>query len=753
MKQNCQVAVELPECLPGEERTPLRLFGLLVYLCFWLAGVGVIYPSSESVAMDPESLTRQVRDAVVTIRHMDRNGHENGVGTGFVIDSKGLIATSLHVIGEARSMEVVMADGSRHQPIEVYAWDRTLDLAVIRLDLSSLSPLPLGDSDALEPGEQVIAVGNPMGLERSVVNGLISGFRRFDHARMIQLAIPIEPGNSGGPVFNQKGEVLGLLNMKSTLTPNLGFATPINALKPLLQRPNSVSMSRWLRLGALDVSLWSTRLGALWSSKVDRIAVQGQGQGFGGRSLCHFHLQPQTLPYELEVRVKLGDESGAAGLIFGSDGADRHYGFYPSNHQLRLTRFDGPTVYDWNILNQVRSVHYREGAWNDFKIRHEASRILCYVNGHLVIDSTDSGLGIGKVGLAKFRDTQADYAGFQLHTSPESMQKPIVDKELGHMLGEFEALFNGPETSVEAWMEALPGQSPEALQAAAEALAHRAEQIRWLAFEAHQNQIRMLLKAEMVKPEQEINLMRAALLIAQHDRPKLNITAYEHAVDRMAVEIRSRGVVSENVQDLMRSLLDYLFKENGFHGSFADYENAENSYLDKVIDDREGLPITLSVLLIELAERLGIQGVSGLPLPGHFLVRYAPKEGQVVLIDAFNMGNIMTFAEADTMALQYQERPTESASMSPASKKDIVLRMLANLRYFAQQNESLAAALPYLDLMIAIDGEDANLRLERATIRLRTGRREGARSDFRWLLDRQPEGVRLDRIREALEAF
>jgi len=723
-------------------------------MVFKVIGLLVIsgYLSAQKT-LNEEELAQKVHPSVVTIRHLDRSGQESGIGTGFVIGEDGLIATSLHVIGESRAVEVVLADGSSHEPIAIHAWDRTLDLAVIRLDHTGLQALPLGDSDVLPAGEKVVAVGNPMGLERSVVSGLISGFRRFEHSRMIQLAIPIEPGNSGGPLFNVRGEVLGLLNMKSTLTPNLGFATPINALKPLLARPNTVKMARWLRLGRLDASRWTSSMGALWSSKVDRISVQGQGSGFGGRSLCHFHEQPNAFPYELEVRVKLSDESGAAGLVFGSDGRDRQYGFYPSNGQMRLTRFDGPSVYQWTILNQIKTPHYRGGDWNTIKVRHERNRIRCFVNGQLVIDSSDSGLSVGKVGLAKFRDTLADYSGFKLVTEPSDRQDVLNEEQWRQAMSSVESYIHSKEPSRETLLNSVKTLSPEQIEQMAEILADRSEQLKLLSVDAHRERVRSKLKEELEKPEDEINLLYAALLIAQHDHPGLNLDAYLDAVDGMAREIRGKQDDSDQTNVSMASLLEYLFEENGFHGSYTDYESASNSYLHKVIDDREGLPITLSVLFIELAERLGIQGVTGLPLPGHFLVRYAPAGEAVQLIDVFGGGKRMSFVEADELAGTLQQSSVDSEQMQPASKLEIVRRILTNLKYGAQANESFERALPYVDLQIAIAPEDAGLRLERATMLLRTGQRERARRDFLWLLEKRPPGMRLERIRQALESL
>src|ERR1700736_979903 len=81
-----------------------------------------------------------------------------------------------------------------------------------------------------------------------------------------------------------------------------------------------------------------------------------------------------AVPYEVAVTVRLDDESGAAGLIFHADGGDKHYGFYPSGGQLRLTRFEGPDVLTWKILNQEASPHYKPGDWNTLKVRIEKDR-------------------------------------------------------------------------------------------------------------------------------------------------------------------------------------------------------------------------------------------------------------------------------------------------------------------------------------------------------------------------------------------
>src|SRR5205085_6840106 len=124
--------------------------------------------------------------------------------------------------------------------------------------------------------------------------------------------------------------------------------------------------------------------------------------------------------------------SGAAGLVFCSDGKNEHYGFYPSAGKLRLTRFEGPDVFSWHVLREQPSRHYHPGQWNTLRVRLEENKIRCFVNDQLVIESDDDGLTAGKVGLAKFRQTKAEFKNFKVGrevapraASPEDQQRIV----------------------------------------------------------------------------------------------------------------------------------------------------------------------------------------------------------------------------------------------------------------------------------------------------------------------------------------
>ncbi len=163
------------------------------------------------------------------------------LGTGFIIDSSGLILTNNHVVAEADEIKISFTESPDEKPTdgEVVGRDTELDVALIRVKTKrELVPMTLGDSDALEVGEYVMAVGNPFGQGHSVTHGIISAKGRlapdFPLANYIQTDAPINPGNSGGPLVNLKGEVIGINNAIDQRAQGIGFAIPATLVKKIL---------------------------------------------------------------------------------------------------------------------------------------------------------------------------------------------------------------------------------------------------------------------------------------------------------------------------------------------------------------------------------------------------------------------------------------------------------------------------------------------------------------------------------------
>jgi serine protease Do len=171
-----------------------------------------------------------------------------GVGTGFIVHEDGYIVTNSHVVddGSAKTITVQLTDG-RELTGNVLWSDATLDLAMVKIDAKNLVAAELGDSDSVNIGAYAVAIGNPLGLifDRSVTQGVISGLNRtitvgnesktVTMEGLIQTDASINSGNSGGPLLNSEGQVIGINSAKAASGEGLGFAIPINTAKPIIE--------------------------------------------------------------------------------------------------------------------------------------------------------------------------------------------------------------------------------------------------------------------------------------------------------------------------------------------------------------------------------------------------------------------------------------------------------------------------------------------------------------------------------------
>jgi regulator of sirC expression with transglutaminase-like and TPR domain len=543
--------------------------------------------------------------------------------------------------------------------------------------------------------------------------------------------------------------VLGVLTLKSARTENLGFAMPSAALKKLLDKPNPIPMERWLTIGVLNPRFWTTVMGAQWTQRAGVVQVAQSGDGFGGRALCLWNDKPDEAKFEAAVSVRLADEAGAAGLAFCADGGARHYGFYPTGGRLRLTRFDGPDVFSWKILRELDSEAYRPGEWNTLRVRVEGARIQCFVNGVQVLELEDAGMRGGRAGLCKFRKTAASFKDFRTGTDvSEKRLSPVAEEGLRAAV---EALAAG-KISRAAAFESLGRERDSSRRLLGEksaALEKEAALLRGFATELHQRSVRSELVTELARPDAEADLLRCALLLSKHDNPDLDVAAYERGVGQMVRELQADVEIMAGTGSAVRRLNRYLFEENGFHGSRSDYGNPSNSYLNEVLDDREGLPITLSVLYIELARRLGVKGVKGIPLPGRFMVGYSEVEGgEYALVDVYEGGRLLTMEEG--VAAVSEAGWVPASAKNPSSKRDILLRMVRNLLGPLMDSRNTSKeALPYLEMVLELDPDAARERLMRAFVREGAGERAAAAEDVRWMLEHLPPGVGEDK-RETL---
>lgn len=160
----------------------------------------------------PKEIAEKYSKAVVSLTSLDEDNELVSGGSGFIVDPIGIIVTNYHVIEDATTVWVKFPNGAHYKAEGVLGVDEEWDIAVLKLKAEGLSTVPMGDSSKLSVGERIVTIGNPLGLETTVSDGIISALRNIDDTteKLIQFTAPISPGSSGGPLFNTKGEVVGI---------------------------------------------------------------------------------------------------------------------------------------------------------------------------------------------------------------------------------------------------------------------------------------------------------------------------------------------------------------------------------------------------------------------------------------------------------------------------------------------------------------------------------------------------------------
>ena len=201
---------------------------------FIFIAILLLYGISCVAALTPEELATLALDSTVVVRTVDPEG-KSYIGSGFVI-GEGVIATNYHVI-EGQSVVTVKLVREKttqtHRIQSIHAVDVQNDLAIIIAEGVNAPILPLGDSDAVQVGEEIYVAGNPREYEGTFSDGLISAIRQESGRKLFQMTAPVSPGSSGGPVLNGSGKVIGITVSQVRDAQNLNFAVPVNYLKTL----------------------------------------------------------------------------------------------------------------------------------------------------------------------------------------------------------------------------------------------------------------------------------------------------------------------------------------------------------------------------------------------------------------------------------------------------------------------------------------------------------------------------------------
>jgi len=214
--------------------------------------------------------------------------------------------------------------------------------------------------------------------------------------------------------------------------------------------------------------------------------------------------------------------------------------------------------------------------------------------------------------------------------------------------------------------------------------------------------------------DEAVDLALASLLVAAQEYPGLEVERYLDRLDAMGREVRARlGAGPGTAVEAMNA---YLFEQQGFHGNLDDYYDPRNSFLNDVIDRRMGIPITLSIIYMEVARRAGLE-VFGVGLPGHFLVR-AEDRGRTVLVDPFHGGAILSAEDCQKRLDRVFDGRLrlEPGMLAPCARKAILARLLRNLKAIYVKADDYRRGLRTMDLLLALDPGSAEDRRDRGLL-------------------------------------
>jgi regulator of sirC expression with transglutaminase-like and TPR domain len=249
--------------------------------------------------------------------------------------------------------------------------------------------------------------------------------------------------------------------------------------------------------------------------------------------------------------------------------------------------------------------------------------------------------------------------------------------------------------------------------------------------------------------DERIDLVRASLAIARTEYPDLDIEKYAGHVDALARRVGERIPPSADAAQTISALNQVLFQEEGFRGNRENYYDARNSFLNDLLERKLGIPITLAVVYMEVARRIGFP-LFGVGMPGHFLLKHYDVEGRQVLIDCFDGGHILSDSDCQRRLdeIYSGQLPLQPDFLMAVSRRQILTRILNNLKTVYLSTRSFKKALPLIDLVLVIYPRSPEDVKQRALLRYSLGLMRGAADDLEQYLKMSPDASDADEIRQ-----
>jgi regulator of sirC expression with transglutaminase-like and TPR domain len=264
---------------------------------------------------------------------------------------------------------------------------------------------------------------------------------------------------------------------------------------------------------------------------------------------------------------------------------------------------------------------------------------------------------------------------------------------------------------------------------------------------------RRLFASEVARPEAEMSMARAALLVAQEEYPQIPVELYLARLDQMAEEVKDRLADETAPMVVLEELLEMLFERRHFTGNREAYYDPRNSFLNDVLDRGTGIPLTLGMILLEVGWRLGLP-MEGVSFPSHFLVRYR-GDALSLLLDPFDGGKVRFEDQAQELLDQVYGGMirVQDSFLRKATKRDMLVRLLSNLKSVYVNVSDHPRALAAVERLLLLQPTSRGDLRARGLLLARLGRRTEAAEQLRAYLALAPGAGDADRIRALVEGL
>lgn len=249
--------------------------------------------------------------------------------------------------------------------------------------------------------------------------------------------------------------------------------------------------------------------------------------------------------------------------------------------------------------------------------------------------------------------------------------------------------------------------------------------------------------------DERVDLLRAALTYSRLEDPQLDIEHYVQRVDELARRVAAKIQDPDDPDEIIAALNEVLFREEMFRGNAVDYYSARNSFLHDVLDRRLGIPITLALVYMEVARRVGFP-LFGVGMPGHFLLKHYDVDGRSILIDAFERGSIVSEEDCRQKldSIYSGQLAMQPEFLLPVTRRQMLTRMLNNLRSIYLTQRDFRRAVQVVDLVLVIYPRSPEDVKQRAVLRYNLNDYRGALNDFDDYVKMSPDASDAEEIKQ-----